>query len=435
MVQESVSMLLPNGIRLTIIPTAKFKTISMALFIHQELAAEKATFTALLPSVLERGSRQYPDNLTLRRELEQLYGAELTTGVHKKGERHLISCSLEMMHGKYVGEGEQMLRRGLSILGGVIGDPLVVNGGFKEEYVVQEKEQLEKTIRSLINDKALYAVERCLQEMCAEERYGVFKYGRIEDLEKIDPASLWRYYRELLSTNPMELYIVGDLDAKQAEEVARETLYFSRGPQRNNLPETAVYVEPAEARFIQEKMPVGQAKLVLGYRTNIAYDDPLYFPLVLYNGILGGFPHSKLFLNVREKASLAYYVYSRLEKQKGIMLIAAGIEGNKYEMAREIIESQVEAMARGQISELELENSRRGLINRLRVQEDNPYQHINRHLDGEVGGKKYSTAEMIRALEEVGLNDIKAVAEKIGLDTVYLLQGEEGVLPDVRQEQ
>jgi len=98
---------------------------------------------------------------------------------------------------------------------------------------------------------------------------GCLNTAGLEDLEKIDPASLWRYYRELLSTNPMELYIVGDLDAKQAEEVARETLYFSRGPQRNNLPETAVYVEPAEARFIQEKMPVGQAKLVLGYRTNI----------------------------------------------------------------------------------------------------------------------------------------------------------------------
>jgi len=60
LVQESVSMLLPNGIRLTIIPTAKFKTISMALFIHQELAAEKATFTALLPSVLERAAGSTP---------------------------------------------------------------------------------------------------------------------------------------------------------------------------------------------------------------------------------------------------------------------------------------------------------------------------------------------------------------------------------------
>jgi len=87
------------------------------------------------------------------------------------------------------------------------------------------------------------------------------------------------------------------------------------------------------------------------------------------------------------------------------------------------------------LSELELENSRRGLINRLRVQEDNPYQHINRHLDGEVGGRNTARPEMIRALEEVGLNDIKAVAEKIGLDTVYLLQGEEGCCPDVRQEQ
>jgi len=90
-------------------------------------------------------------------------------------------------------------------------------------------------------------------------------------------------------------FISSETSMRSRRRRCPETLYFSRGPQRNNLPETAVYVEPAEARFIQEKMPVGQAKLVLGYRTNIAYDDPLYFPLVLYNGILGGFPHSKAF--------------------------------------------------------------------------------------------------------------------------------------------
>lgn len=432
MATDSINILLPNGIRLTFIPTAKFKTISMALFIHQELAADKATLTALLPSVLERGSRLYPDNLTLRRALEELYGAELSTDVHKKGERHLISCSLEMMHGKYVGEGEQMLRRGLSILGGLIGDPLVVNGGFKESYVAQEKEQLANMIRSLINDKALYTVERCLQSMCSGERFGVFKYGQVEDLEEIDPASLWRYYRELLSTNPVELYVVGDLDAQQVEEVARETVHFHRGPQQDGLPDTEVYFEPPEVSFVEERMPVGQAKLVLGYRTNIAYRDPLYFALVMYNGILGGFPHSKLFLNVREKAGLAYYAYSRLERQKGIMLIAAGIEGSKYEMARQIIEQQVEAMARGRISEVELENTRRGLINQLRAGEDNPYQFINRQLDGEIGGKQYTTEEMLRAIEEVSPDEIKAAAGKVRLDTVYLLQGEEGAVPDDR---
>ncbi len=430
MEQQGCVTRLPNGIRLTFIPAEKFKTISLALFIHQELAADKAALTALLPSVLERGSRRYPDNLTLQRELERLYGAAMSADVQKKGERHLISCSLEMMHGKYVGEGEEMLRRGLAIVGGIIGDPLVVNGGFKEEYVEQEKEQLEKIIKGLINNKSLYAVEKCLQSMCAEERFGVFKYGRLEDLAGIDPGSLWRYYREVLSGNPVELYVVGDLEPTRVEEAAREMLYFSRRPQEKALPETEVYFEPAETRFVQERMPVSQAKLVLGYRTNIAYDDPLYFALLLYSGILGGFPHSKLFLNVREKASLAYYAYSRLAKHKGIMVIAAGIDGADYEQAREIIEKQVEEMARGRISDSELENTRRGLINGLRLQEDNPYQYISRHLDGEIGGKSYSPAGMIRALEETGRDEIRAAAEKIRLDTVYLLQNEEGVQPD-----
>ena len=427
MAPDNLNTTLPNGIRLTFIPTAKFKTISTALFIHQELAADKAALTALLPSVLERGSRLYPDNLTLRRALEELYGAVLSTDVHKKGERHLISCTLEMMHGKYVGEGGEMLRRGLSILGGIIGDPLVVNGGFKEAYVAQEKEQLADLIRGLINDKALYAVEKCLQSMCAGERFGVFKYGRLEDLAPIDPAALWRYYRGILSTNPVELYIVGDLEAQEVEEAAGEAVRFHRGTHREGLPETEVYFEPRDVRFVEERMAVGQAKLVLGYRTNIAYRDPLYFALGMYNGILGGFPHSKLFLNVREKAGLAYYAHSRLERHKGLMLIAAGIEGNNYEKARQIIERQVDDLARGRISELELENTRRGLINQLRAGEDNPYQFINRQLDGEIGGKQYTTAEMIGAIEEVGPEEIRAAAEKIRPDTVYLLQGEEEV--------
>lgn len=430
MADHDSNLTLPNGVRLTFIHTTKFKTISMALFIHQELAAGKATSTALLPAVLERGSRLYPDNLSLRRALEELYGAELSTDVHKKGERHLISCSLEMMHGKYVGEGEQMLRRGLAILGALIGDPLVVDGGFKESYVVQEKEQLADIIKGLINDKALYAVEKCLQSMCARERFGVFRYGSLDELEGIDPASLWRYYREILSANPVELYIVGDLEVQQVEEAAREAMRFHRGPQGESLPGTEVYFEPAEVSFVEETMAVGQAKLVLGYRTNIAYSDPLYFPLVMYSGILGGFPHSKLFLNVREKASLAYYAFSRLERHKGLMLIAAGIEGGRYEQARQIIEQQVEDMARGRINEIELENTRRGLINQLRAGEDSPYQFINRQLDGEIGGKQYTTDEMIRAIAEVGPEEITAAAERVRLDTVYLLRGEEGVAAD-----
>jgi predicted Zn-dependent peptidase len=409
---------------LNFIPAAKFKTISLGLFLHQELRADLAAATALLPAVLERGSRRYPDNLTLRRELERLYGAELSTDIHKKGERHLVSCSMEMVHGKYVGENDGLLRKGMAILAGVVGDPLVENGGFKKDYVAQEKDQLGKEIRSLINDKALYALEQCVAAMCAGERYGVFKLGRIEDLERIDPVSLWGYYRELIAAGPMDLYVVGELERGQVLEAAREAFAFDRRPRPDGIPETVVYHDVTEVKMREEKMPVGQAKLALGYRTNIAYRDPLSPALLVYNGVLGAFAHSKLFLNVREKAGLAYYIYSRLERHKGLMLVAAGIEGGNYRKTLAIIEKQVEAMAKGEISDLEMENTRRTLVNHLRTLEDNPYQMINFHLDGAIGGKSYTTGEIIRGIENVGLEEIRAVAGRIALDTVYLLQGE-----------
>ena len=187
MLQQSVTYQLADGMRLVFIPTDKFKTVSLALFLHLELRADLATRAALLSAVLERGSRRYPDSLTLRRELEQLYGAELSTDIHKKGERHLISCTLEMVHSRFVGEGEELFRRGVSILGGIIGDPLLEKGSFREEYVAQEKEHLAQEIKGLINDKAQYALERCLSKMCQGERYGVYKLGRLEDLEQITP--------------------------------------------------------------------------------------------------------------------------------------------------------------------------------------------------------------------------------------------------------
>lgn len=421
---------LANGIKVIFMPTAKFKTISLGFFLHQELRRDLAASTALLPAVLERGSRIYPDSLTLRRELERIYGADLSTDIIKKGESHLISCSMEMVHGRYVGEKESLLRRGLAILGSIMGDPLVEGNGFKESYVYQEKEHMRKEIRGLINDKNLYSMERCISLMCDGEPFGVFKLGRLEDLDAVEPVTLFSYYRKTIARNPIYLYVVGDLKKEHVMEAVEGELSFQREQEQRSLPLPEIYREPEEVRFFQETMPVNQGKLVMGYRTNIAYGDPLYIPLLMYNGILGGFPHSKLFMNVREKASLAYYVYSRLERHKGLMLISAGIESGDYRKARGIIEEQAEAVLTGKISAAEMENTRRALVSQLRAREDNPYQLISANLEGLVGGKNYIEEELIRGLESVTIEDIQKAARKIKLDTVYLLSSKEGRAED-----
>lgn len=429
MVERPAARELPNGIRFFRAPVKKYKTVNVNVFIHQELTESLATKTALLPSVQERGFARYPDTISLRRELENLYGASLSTDVGKKGERHLIAYSLEVVAPAYLGEraNGSVLMKGFNILKGLLSDPLLEDGGFKSAYVEQEKVQLANEIRGIINDKTVYSLERCVQEMCSKERFGINRLGKLADLEKIDPRGLFNYSQQLIRQNPMDIYVVGDLPDEMVESMIEEALTIPRESPIAGIPPTEVFGPPkGEVTVRIETLPVNQGKLVMGYRTNLEYRDPLYYALLLFNGILGTFPHSKLFQNVREKASLAYYVFSRLERHKGIMFIASGIEVENYQKALEIIQHQVDAMARGDITADEIENTRRGLISQLRVQEDNPNQLIAFYVDSDMGGRNHTLEEVINQIGKVTREEIVEAARKVKLDTIYFLRGEEG---------
>lgn len=426
MVTDYLQHTLPNGIKLHFLPTNKFKTISIGIFIHQELSSELAALSALLPSVLEKGCRLYPDYLTLQRKLENLYGADLSTDIIKSGERHTLAFTLETAHDRYLGENSNLLGEGLAILSAVLTDPFLDNGAFSEKYVKQEKNQLVKDIKALLNDKATYATERCLSEMCAGERFGVFRLGKIEDYDKISPAKLYHYYKQLLAHNPVDIYVVGDLDEQTVLDSVDGYFRFPREEKEAVLPGAELISARSDLLSLEEQMVVNQAKLVLGYRTATGFKDDLHCALLVYSGILGGFPHSKLFMKVREEAGLAYYIHSRLERHKGLMLISAGINHEDHEQARTIIDLQLSDMAEGKISDAELENTKRGLVNQLLSRQDSPSQLISFHLDGRVGGYNYSFEQLIEGIEKVSLTEIKAVAERIKLDTTFLLRPAEG---------
>jgi len=420
--KDYTSYNLDNGVRLIFMPTDKFKTISIGLFLHQELMPELAAKNALLPSVLEQGCKTYPDFLSLQRKLESLYGAQLGTDIIKSGERHIMAFTLETAHDRFLGEETDLLNEGMAILSSVVTDPLIEEKAFHEDYVRQEKSQMIKDIKAMLNDKITYALERCLALMCAEEKYGVFKLGKIEDYENISPAELYEYYNQVFSSNPLDLYIVGDLDQQRVIEAAESAFQFKRSGALKILEESDIMRPVKEVRYYEETMTVNQSKLVLGYRTYTGFKDNLYCPLLVYSGVLGGFPHSKLFMKVREEAGLAYYIHSRLEQHKGLMVISAGINYEDKDKACEIIDRQLLDLKEGKISDTELYNTKRGLINQLRSRQDSPNQLISFHLDGQIGGRTYTMDEIAEGIEAVGRDDIMKVAERIKADTVFLLK-------------
>ena len=91
---------------------------------------------------------------------------------------------------------------------------------------------------------------------------------------------------------------------------------------------------------------------------------------MLGGSIFGGSPFSKLFTNVREKLSLAYYASVRTERFKSTMFISSGIETDKYQAAYDEILVQFNKMKSGDITDSEVVNSKLYLTNGFNSMKD-----------------------------------------------------------------
>ena len=409
-----------NGRNIYYIKTDKFKTNSINLFIHNQLDRSIVTQNALLPMVLRRGSKDYPTMQDLSKKLEDLYGSSFNFGVTKKGERQILHFYIDSINDKYLQSDERLFDECINVLNSVISNPLTENGNFRNEYVNQEKENLSNLIRSRINDKVQYAVERCYELMCSEEKFGIYELGTIEDLQKINGADLLGRYKDTISNSKMDIIVLGDIEDEWLERLEKS---INLNPNSSNvIDKENIKKEVKQPKIFIEDMNVNQGKLSLGFRTNINAADPDYYALMICNSVLGGGVHSKLFQNVREKASLAYYAFARLEKFKGLMIISSGIEADNYDKTREIILKQIYEIKRGNITEFEFQSSIKTLENAYRAMGDESLQMVDFFLGQTILGMDDNFETIINKVKNVKVDDVVKVAENIELDTIHFIK-------------
>lgn len=178
---------LKEGINLHLINTENFKTNLYAVFLATPLKRENVTLNALLTAVLRRGTKNMKSQDVISKKLEEMYGASFDCGIEKTGDNHIMKFYLEAISEKFLPEKEELQEKCLDILFDIIFNPLIENNGFKEEYVQGEKQNIKQIIESKIDNKAKYALDRCIEEMFKNEPYGLYKYGYVEDLEQITP--------------------------------------------------------------------------------------------------------------------------------------------------------------------------------------------------------------------------------------------------------
>lgn len=414
-----------NNMNVHLITTKKFKTIHIVVKFKAPLQKETITKRALLPYILRQGTKTFPSEMELQRKLDQLYGSSLTIDGAKKGDFHVISVRLEVANDKFIKNESSLIEEALYLLRDIIYEPKSIGKSFDPQVFSREKQTLRQAIESVVDDKMKYANMRLIDEMCIGERYSLHVHGYTEDLETLTAEQLYDYYMKLIAQDECDIYVMGDFNQKEMESKLAMTFNRSEHHQAQYAHKDQ-WEKRLEPKVIIEKQEIQQAKLHIGYRTNCTFQDEDYYALHLYNGMLGGFPSSKLFLNVREKHSLAYYAASRIESHKGILLVFSGIDSNDYEQAKTIIAEQIEEMKQGNFTDDELIETKEQVINEILETLDSPQGIIELLYQQVLSNKHLPPLELMTQLKTATRKDVIKVAQKIELDTIYLLTGGAG---------
>lgn len=411
--------IIANGVSFSSIKESRFKTAKISVTMIVPIDKEKAPAYSLLPTVLLHSCKKYPTQISLNRALSNIYGAGLGGYCKKMGESLAITLTAVGIDDRYTLNGEKISADIIDLLCEVIFNPNVENGAFMQKDFDQCKRQLLEAIDGEFNEKRGYAISRMLEIMCADEMYGIKRYGSREAVENLTPKDLYSVWKDVLENSRVEVMMIGNSDTSSAEDVIKQKL----GAYKRSVPSvsTKIITTVDSVKKETEYSDIAQAKLVMGFRTSTAQPDNT-IPMALTVAVLGGTPSSKFFMNVREKLSLCYYCASRYDKLKGIVMVDSGVEEKNIERTAEEIQNQLDEMKKGNISDFEIESAKLAYINSCKSSMDTVSGTESWYIGQMLDGKILTVDEYIEKLNEVTKETIVELANTITLDTIYVLQ-------------
>ena len=411
-----------DGVNFRSVRDTKFKTVRMSVNFLLPIQKQTAASNAILPFLLSRASREYPDFTKLGERLAELYGAELSADVQKLGDVQLLSLSASGIADRYALHGENVSTELSKLLCSILFDPPFENGLFPQDGFEQEKRQTVELIDSEYNDKRTYARQRCEEIMCKNEPYGINRYGSKEDIKNLKREELTDVWRYMIRHAKIEIMVLGDCDPQPVFD-GFYSAFQKLGKRSAVACPTENIKKAGQVNDVTEKIDIAQSKLVLGFRAAVSLQDEQVEAVKLMVTLFGGTPSSKLFLNVREKLSLCYYCSAIFISMKGIMLVQSGVETKNVDKAKEEILFQLEEIKKGNFDDDEINAAKLSMCNNYRSLSDSLGGLEAWYLSQTFANYVKRPEEAAAIISSVTRQQIIDAANMVTLDTVYRLVG------------
>jgi len=400
-----------------------FKTTRVEARIITDIETKEVPILELLSSLLIYSSKKYNTRRMLLNKAKDLYDAIINSNIRIDGNRCSLIVSLSILNNEYA--YDNLFNDAIDFLHEIIYNPNIVDGQFDEESFEAVKLILNSNIDTIIEDKSRYARLRLFQILNENDDSYISplsdEYKNI--INTITREEVSRFYNRVINNSTLDLIVLSNTKNENAENIIKNI--FDDTKNKNVFINPNKYYENNKkviTRFESDK--TGQAKLAIACNlpNNLSsYEKEIVMPI--YNLILGGFPNSLFFKNIREKHSLCYNISSYFYYYENILYIKSGIAKSNYDKTVQLIKKEMKKIRDGSFSEDLLSEAKETYISLLKSTMDYPSSLISNYYDNYLDNISLFS-ERIKSIEKVSSEDIINIANKVNIHTIYLFGGD-----------
>lgn len=346
--------ILPNGLTVVTAPKSGTQAATVLMFIKvgsRYETARQAGLAHFLEHVIFKGTKKRPSTLHISRELDSV-GAEYNaftgkeyTGVYAKVDKQHIELAVDVV------------------------TDMVYNATFDVEELEKEKGVVLEEINMYEDSPSDIASSVFEQHLYGGHALGRMIIGNKQSVTDFARKDVVDFYKKYYQPKNMVLSISGNI----SEDI--EKLIKKYAKKKTNRPTKKASVFTLKKKptpvFIKQKT-TEQAHLILGLPVPVKYGHKDLYALRLTNIIFGSSMSSRLFINIRERQGLCYYVYSttHVYTDTANWYVGAGVDTSRTEKAIALIHREWKKLAQG-VTRTEVAQARSYLMGKLALgQED-----------------------------------------------------------------
>jgi len=342
---------LPNQLEIISAPIAGTKTATVLFMAAAGSRFETKRDSGLshfLEHLFFKGTGRRPSTLAISSELDKV-GGEYNAFTGKE------------YTGFYVKVESGQLKLALDVLA-----DMLLNSRFAAKEIEREKGVVIEELNMYL-DNPLYYIEDLFENcLYGDTPAGRDTVGSKKTIVGFSRGQVLNYYASQYSASQAVICLsgqVGEAAVKLAEN------YFKKFSEKNYRDKPPTDDRQSAPKINLHFKKTDQAHLSLGARA-LPYGHSDELVLKILSLILGGSMSSRLFIRLRERSGLAYYVRTHNEAytDSGYLTTQAGVPVSKLNDAVKIILAEYGKLAAAPVAEAELKKAKQCLIGRLALQ-------------------------------------------------------------------